>query len=160
LPQMGATDSETSQKISEFFQSYRRAIEALYAPTIAEHFAYPCQITSDQGEIDLTSVTDEAEWTAQIEGLLDNYRAIGVYSAHILKLNVVELSPRLVQAQVGWALHDSDGRLLYEFTVLYTLAQIGDTLKITAIAHDEVPRLLKAMKQGKSTSHHPRICNG
>ncbi|MBC7809780.1 MAG: hypothetical protein H7175_01465 [Burkholderiales bacterium] len=150
----------TNVSVKAFFESYRGAIEGGDAPTLAGMFAYPCHITSDQGEIDLTSVADEHEWHTQIEGLLDNYRAIDVYSAHILKLNVVELSPRLVQAQVRWALYDSDGRQLYEFGALYTLAQIDAALKITAIAHDELPLLLKAVKQGKSKSRRPRICNG
>lgn len=55
------------------------------------------------------------------------------------------LSDRLVQATVRWALEDAGGRLLYRFDAIYTLARIDGTLRITAIAHNELPGYREAL---------------
>ncbi len=132
--------SVTSPSVTAFFESYRLAFERLDAPAIAEHFAYPSHITSDTGQIVLIPIAAQPEWTAQIAHLLDMYRAIGFRSARILNLAPTALSPRLVQARVHWALDDGGGCPLYDFQALYTLATISDTLRITAISHNELVR--------------------
>lgn len=132
------TVRETAPSVTAFFESYRLAFEHLDALAIAEHFVYPSHITSDTGQIVLIPIAAQPVWTAQIEQLLGMYRAIGFSSARVLNLAPTELSPRLVQALVHWALYDSGGRLLYDFQALYTLAKINDTLHISAIAHTEV----------------------
>ncbi len=78
------------------------------------------------------------------------YRAIGFGSARVLRLAPVELSPRLVQVMVHWALHDGIGRILYDFQALYTLVRIGDTLRIAAIAHNEIPRYRECLARLRS----------
>jgi hypothetical protein len=137
--------SETSPSVTAFFESYRLAFERLDAPAIAEHFAYPSHITSDIGQIVLISSVAQTEWIAQIEQLQGMYRAIGFRSARVLNLALTELSARLVQALVHWALYDGGKRLLYDFQALYTLAQINDTLRISAIAHNEMVRYREAV---------------
>jgi hypothetical protein len=134
------TMSEPASSVTGLFESYRLAFERLDAPAIAEHFAYPCHITSDTGQIVLIPVAAQPEWTAQIEQLLDMYRAIGFRSASVLNLTLTELSPRLVQALVHWALFGDDAVLLYDFQALYTLATINTTLRISTIAHNELVR--------------------
>ncbi len=133
--------SETAQSVTEFFESYRAAFERSDSAAIADLFAYPCHIASDQGEIDLISVATRQEWIGQIERLLGGYRTIGVASARILELTTSELSPRLVQAILHWGLHDKAGGILYDFRAIYTLAAIDGALRITAIAHNEIPQL-------------------
>lgn len=134
--------SETIHAVDAFFESYRMAFERLDAPAIADHFAYPSHITSDMGAGDtvLIPVAAKQEWIGQIERLLAMYRAIGFRSARVLNLTPTELSPHLVQAMVHWALHDGEGRPLYSFQAIYTLATINDTLRITAISHNEIPQ--------------------
>lgn len=61
-------------------------------------------------------------------------------SARILNLVPTALSPRLVQVPVHWELLDPAGERLYDFQALYTLAEIEDALRITAIAHNEIRR--------------------
>ena len=69
------------------------------------------------------------------------YRAIGVRSAEVRELRVTELTPRLAQAAVRWGLIDGEGGRLYDFDAAYTLADLGQGMRITAIAHNETPRL-------------------
>jgi hypothetical protein len=141
---------ETAQRVHTFFESYRVAFERQDAPAIAEHFAYPSHLTSDAREIDLMAVAAKPDWIGQVERLLAMYRAIGVGSAHVLELASTELSPRLVQAVVHWALHDVSGGRLYDFQAMYTLAMIDDALRITAIAHNEIPRYRECLARLKS----------
>ncbi len=132
--------SETTPDVSAFFESYRAAFEHFDAPAVAGHFAYPNHVTSDGGEIVLSSITSKQEWIGTIERLLDMYRAIGVSSARVLDLAETALSPRLVHAIVHWELHDAAGQLLYDFEAAYTLAAIDGEWRIAAIAHNEIPR--------------------
>lgn len=139
------TSADSTQGIAAFFDSYRRAFERFDASAIASHFALPAHITADADEIDLTAISDERAWIGQIEEFLDLYRRIQAASAQVLNLAVTELSPRLFQAVVRWALTDRAGHRLYDFQAAYTLARIAARLRITAIAHNEMPRYLQCV---------------
>jgi hypothetical protein len=127
--------------IQAFLDSYQRAFEAFDAVAIVDQFCYPCQITSDAGEITVTIVPTREAWIPQIERLVGTYRAIGVHAAEQVELRLNELTPRLAQAAVRWRLVDRDGRQLYEFDASYTLADFGHGFRIGAIAHNEAPQL-------------------
>jgi hypothetical protein len=139
-----------SERVVAFFESYRAAFERLDADAIADYFAYPSHMTSDAGEIELTPILARGEWRGQIEQLVGMYRAIGVSSARILRLTSTDLSPRVVQAMVHWALRDGLGADLYDFHALYTLVEIDGALQIGAIAHDEIPRSQEFMALRRS----------
>jgi hypothetical protein len=141
---------ETTRIMNAFFESYRKSFEESDAAAIADHFAYPSHITSDAGDIVLTPIPGRQEWIAQLEQLLGAYRTIGVASARILDLQATELSPRLVQANVHWTLHDRAGRDLYDFDALYTLARIDGNLRIAAISHNETSRLRACLAKAKT----------
>ena len=68
------------------------------------------------------------------------YHAIGVDTARVLDLTLTEISSRLVQAHVHWALHTAAGERLYDFDAIYTVAQTGGAFHIIAIAHNEMPQ--------------------
>lgn len=144
------TVSETEQSVNTFFESYRLAFERLDASAIAEHFAYPSHITSDAREIGLISIASQQGWIGEIERLLGMYRAIGFGSARILNLIPTALSPRLAQVRVHWALSDGAGQHLYDFQALYTLAEIDKAFRITAIAHNEIPRYREYLARRQS----------
>ncbi len=60
------TMSHTVASLSEagvqrFFTSYRAAFEQSDAAAIAGHFAYPCHITSDAGEIVLMPIAEQRD---------------------------------------------------------------------------------------------------
>jgi len=132
---------DTRPEILAFFESYAVAFESLDAAIIAAHFAYPAHITSDAGTVTLMTVADKAAWAASLTQLLQMYRAVGVSKAHLVSITTTEISPRLVHAAVRWALADASGQPLYEFDALYTLAESEGTLRISTIAHNEVPQL-------------------
>ena len=135
---MPTTDLQTS--VRAFFDSYRAAFERQDAAAIADHFAYPAHVTSDTGEIVLVPITNRPEWISKVEQLLGMYRAIGVGSAHVLDLMLTEISPRLLQAKINWALQTAAGEPLYDFEAIYTLAHTAGAFHIAAIAHNELPQ--------------------
>ncbi len=144
------TVSETGQSVNTFFESYRLAFERLDASVIAEHFAYPSHITSDEREIGLIAITSQQDWIGEVERLLGMYRAIGFGSARILNLIPTTLSTRLVQVRVHWELFDGTGQHLYDFQAVYTLADIDKAFRITAIAHNEIPRYREYLARRQS----------
>jgi hypothetical protein len=54
--------------------------------TIVDIFSYPCQITSDAGEITVTTVGTREAWVPQIQRLVATHREIGVHTAEALEL--------------------------------------------------------------------------
>jgi len=140
----------SNTNVEVFFESYRAAFERLDPAAIADHFAYPAHVTSDGKEIGLIAVRSKREWAAQLERLLEMYRAIGFRSARVHELKVTEMSPRLILANLRWELRDAADGLLYEFQAVYTLADVGAGFRITAIAHDEMPRYREALARRTS----------
>ena len=132
--------SEAAPMVNAFFQSYRLAFEQRDAPAIAGHFAYPGHMASDMGHIVLGFIDDKENWTGRIQQLLEMYRAIDVASARVVDMTMMHVSPLLLQARVHWELDDSHGRVLYDFLATYTLVTVEDTLRIAAIAHNEIPQ--------------------
>jgi hypothetical protein len=116
-------------------------------PAIADLFSYPSQLASDADELVVTTVATREEWIPQLERLVAAYRALGVRAAEVLGLHVMEFAPRLAQATVHWGLVDAQGRRIYDFEASYTLADLGEGMRITAIAHNETPRLRASLER-------------
>jgi len=131
--------------VQEFLDAYRAAFEAFDVTAVAGFFAFPCQVTSEAAEVTITAVPTLDAWTPQIERIIDAYRALGVATAVMGPLQVLGVTPRLAQAAVRWRLRDADGGTIYEFDASYSLADLGDGFRITAIAHNESPRLRAAL---------------
>jgi hypothetical protein len=132
-----------------FMENYRVVFERLSAPEIAELFAFPVHVSGDHGAgVTLGVGASKAQWLEQLEVLLAGYRKIGVATAQARSLESTAVSPNLFQAHVRWALADAAGRPLYEFSAAYTLARVGDHLRVVAIAHDELPKLRSALSKG------------
>jgi hypothetical protein len=132
--------TDERSKVDDFLD-YRAAFAAFDVPAIADLFSYPCQITSDREEIAVTTVATREAWVPQLERLVAAYRAVGIRFAEVLELQVIELTPRLAQATVHWRLGDAQGRPIYDFDASYTLADLDESMRITAIAHNETARL-------------------
>lgn len=60
---------------------------------------------------------------------------------------MIELTSRLAQVTVRWAVADGKGRSVYDFEASYSLADHGNGMRITAIAHNEMPRLRAAIEE-------------
>jgi hypothetical protein len=133
------TPTDLPVSINAFFDSYRTAFEQRNAAAIADHFAYPGLVISDADGITLAPIPNRQEWMGRLEQLLGMYRVIEVATAQILDLKVIEISPRLVIVHVHWDLRTAADASLYDFTAIYTLAQLEGAFHITALAHDEMP---------------------
>ena len=139
-----------AQMAAEFFESYRAAFARGDVAAIIDHFAFPCHITSEAREVTLTSITGREEGSCMVEQLLAMYREVDVATARVLKLDAIEVSPRLLLALVHWSLDDATGARVYAFQASYTLAGFDEVLRITAIAHNEVLRYRECLAQIKS----------
>jgi hypothetical protein len=128
------------REAKRFFESYRAAFARRDAEAIADYFAYPAHVASDASQVMLSPVSSRREWAGQVQKLLQMYQQIDFQAARVLALSVKELSPRLMQACVHWALDDSHGSLLYEFDSIYTLGCFGGAWKIVAMSHNELTR--------------------
>lgn len=140
---------------ARFLDGYAAAFVRFDAPTVADLFSYPCQLTADDGEIAVTAVSTREAWLPQVERLLAAYRRLGVASATVVDLRLQELTPRLSQAAVRWRLADAADGLVYEFDASYTLGEFGDAIRITAIAHSETAQLRAAMGATRSGRASP-----
>ena len=136
----------------DFIRAYREAFEAFDASAVADLFTYPCQLTGDDTQITVNTIASREMWLPTIERIVTAYRAAGLQRAEVLELRAHDLTPRLIQTLVRWRLVDGAERQLYDFEAAYTLADRGDGLRITAIAHNETPRLRALAEQGKQGS--------
>jgi hypothetical protein len=139
------TSNETVPAVRALLESYRDAFERLDAAAIADHFAYPSHITGDADEIALMQLSNRQECMAAVERVVAMHRQLEAPSGSIRNLSIVELSPRLTQAYLTMEVHDRAGGMLYDFEAVYTLAETRAGWRIAAIAHNQIPRLLKCL---------------
>ena len=132
-------------QVEAFLEAYRAGFEALEVEALVDPFSYPCVVTTDATAVAVTIVPSREAWIPQLERLVDAYRALAVRSPEVVILQVSELTPRLAQATVRWTLVDATGARIYDFDASYTLADLGDGMRITAIAHNEAALLRAAV---------------
>ncbi len=137
--------NELEPEIGRFFQSYTQAFERSDAAALAGHFIYPCQIVGENTPLTVGVMNAAPDYVAVISRFLELYRKAGVVTGRILDFSLTELSPRLVSARLHWQIANEAGAQLYEFAAIYTLAKGDDGWRITAIAHNELPRLQKLL---------------
>ena len=136
-------------RVDEFVNAYRAAFEAFDAEGIADLFAYPCQVTASGARAEVTAVASREVWLSQLKRLAGAYRAIGVRTAQVAARRTIALAPDLLEAAVHWELADGDGSSIYAFDATYTLADLGEGLRITAIAHNETTQLRARLAAGR-----------
>ena len=139
------TSNETAVAVRAMLESYRDAFERLVAAAIADHFAYPSHIAGDADEVALIQLSNRQDCLAAVEKVLAMHRQLEAPSGSIRNLSIVELSPRLTQAYLTMEVHDRAGGMLYDFEAAYTLAETRAGWRIAAIAHNQIPRLLKCL---------------
>jgi hypothetical protein len=148
-PPPGARDAMTAAEA--FLDDYRKAFALRDAEALVERFAFPLQTVSVTEREAAVAVSTRDEWRRVIDRLLEAYAALGAADAAALEIDVAEPLPRVASVRVRWKLRRSDGSAIYDFTALYSLAQIGGRMRIVAIAHDEASRLQEALR-----GHRPR----
>jgi hypothetical protein len=143
---------ELNEEVSAFFQSYQAAFEAMDVDAIADCVAYPSHIVSDAEEVVLIPMTNRQECLAAMNTVIVVHRKLGAATGRIHDLSVREFSPRLVQASLRMEVLDGTSGFLYDFLATYTLAKFSGAWRIVAMAHNQIPRLLRCVSQ-----HQPDI---
>lgn len=139
------------EAVEAFIDGYRQTFEGFDVQAIAGHFAFPLHVTGEAHDVSLAVVPDAAHWTPAIERIVGAYRTLGVSQAKVRSLDVALVTARIAQANVHWDLRRADGQSVYDFHSSYTVAATPDGLRITAIAHDEGPRMASAMAKHHGT---------
>lgn len=139
--------NELTEEVRAFFQSYRTAFEALDVEAIADCVAYPSHIVSDGEEVVLIPMTNRQECLAAMDSVVVLHRELGAPAGRIHDLSITEFSPRLVQASLRMEVLDGTSSFLYDFQATYTLANFSGAWRIVAIAHNQIPRLLRCVSQ-------------
>ena len=137
--------SKITADVRAFFTSYCTAFIRQDASAIIKLYADTVHVSSDTGDDVSVRVVTAAEWRQTIDRLLQMYRAIDFGSAEALALANDQMSSRLVQARVRWALYDKAVKPLYEFDAMYTLARHTEVFRITAIANNEIPQYQRCL---------------
>ena len=137
--------SKITADVRAFFTLYCTALIRQDAPALAKHYADLVHVSSDDGRDVRVTLATADELRETIDRLLDMYRAINVGSVEATGLATDQLSPRLVQARLRWALKDKATQPLYEFDAMYTLARHTEQFRITAIAHNETPEYRRCL---------------
>ena len=138
--------------VERFIDDYRRAFERFDVARVAGYFAFPLHVTGDAAEVTVVSIPSLEAWLPQIERIVGAYRMLGVASADARDVRVVTVTSRISQVTVNWVLLDGEGGVVYDFHASYTLADLGAGLRITAIAHDESPRMMEALARLQAAS--------
>ena len=79
--------------------------------------------------------------------VVELHRQLGARSGRIHDLAILELSPRLAQASLRMDVRDGASSHLYDFQASYSLARLSRAWRIVAIAHNQIPRLLRCIAQ-------------
>lgn len=132
--------------IETFFAEYRIAFASFDRTAIAQRYTFPAHVVSATNEGPSISVfADENEFLGTLDMLLDAYRSLGVSDGVPLDFTATALSPQVYSVRVHWQLRREDASTVYEFTAIYTVAEVNGELRIAALAQDEIPNLLAAM---------------
>ncbi len=133
-----------------FLDEYRTTFERFDVAAVAAFVAFPLQVTGDAADVTVVSVPTVEAWLPQIERIVGAYRLLGVATADARDVRVVAVTARIAQATVNWVLRDGEGGVVYDFHASYTLADLGAGHRITAIAHDESPKLMAAVARHRA----------
>lgn len=135
----------TSGDLQTFFDEYRATFASFDLAALAKLFAFPLHVVSATGGEPSISVSDEAGWPGVLEALFGAYQALGVVDADPLAFEVAEVAGDVGSVHVHWQLRRDDGSPVYDFTAIYTVVLLEGGYRVSAIAHDELPKLAAAM---------------
>lgn len=130
----------------QLMEQYRAAFMRADVRALVDCFTFPLQVvTVTDGEAS-PSVADGEEWPGVIDSLLGAYKRLGVTDCVPLATEIIEPIDAVAVVRVNWALLREDSEPVYDFTAVYTLAQVAGRLRIVALAHDELPKMRAALQ--------------
>ena len=142
--------NELAEDVKALFQTYCAAFQALDLEAIADCVAYPSHIVSDGDEVSLIAIANRQQCLVTMSRVVELHRQLGAPSGRIHDLSITELSPRLAQASLTMEVLDRASNHLYDFQATYSLARFSGEWRIVAIAHNQIPRLLRCAAQRQS----------
>jgi len=136
---------ETITGVGRFLQAYRAAFQRYDADAVLGHYLFPGHVVSDAETVALMPLAAAADLRAGVERILSWHRRLGVGASHLLRSDLVELSPRLAFLDLEVELQGADGSGLYDYRGVYTMVQADGVWRIAALTHNQVPRLLACL---------------
>ena len=130
----------------DFMDKYRTAFKQADLSALVDCFAFPLQVVSVADGEASSSVASVDEWPAVLERLLGAYKRLGVTDCVPAAVEITEPMDAVAVMRVHWALQRADREPVYDFTAVYTLALATGRLRIVALAHDELPKMRKALQ--------------
>jgi hypothetical protein len=130
----------------DFMDEYRTAFKQADLSALVDCFAFPLQVVSVANGEASSSVASVDEWPAVLERLLRAYKRLGVTDCVPAAVEITEPMDAVAVMRVHWALQRADREPVYDFTAVYTLALATGRLRIVALAHDELPKMRKALQ--------------
>ncbi len=125
----------------QVLEEYRNAFRRGDLNALVSCFGFPLQVASVTGDEVSVTVAGSEDWPGVLQGVLDLYRRLDVAEAVMLAVEISQPLDPVAMIRVHWQLERLDGTSVYDFTAVYTLAQVAGSLKIIAIAHDELSRM-------------------
>ena len=125
----------------QVLEEYRNAFRRGDLNALMNCFGFPLQVASVTGDEVSVTVAGSEDWPGVLQGVLDLYRRLEVAEAVMLAVEISQPLDPVAIIRVHWQLERVDGTSVYDFTAVYTLAQVAGSLKIIAIAHDERSRM-------------------
>lgn len=105
-------------RVSQFFESYTRAIENFDTKLMSQHFMLPAMMLSDD------SCTTFSE-SSTLEGLFNQgvafYKQYGILHARPEIWSKKQLSKRIAKVKINWQYYDADNKPLYNCDDHYLL---------------------------------------
>lgn len=115
-------------QVSEFFDSYARALESFDTKAMAQHYVLPCLFMSDES----STVFTEA---SKLEGLFNQgtgfYKQFGIAHARPEVWSKRAWTDKIIKCKVNWQYFDADNQPIYDCDYQYILkVDKQDRLKI------------------------------
>jgi hypothetical protein len=140
--------TDLEEALDAYFAAYRRDdIEA-----ILDWFALPCHFVSDADPVALMPLATREAARPGVERVLSWHRAIGATQRRVVKQSIIELSPQLSCVNIKVDLEDAAGAKLYDFEGVYTFVRSGESWRVAAITHNQIPRLLSCVRAREATA--------
>src|SRR3979411_1886392 len=89
-----------SEQVKAFLEAYASAFQRLDKDAVADRYAYPAHVVTYNGGVRLLAVPTRDAWTAVIERILQMYGAMGVRTAAMVDLRVIDISPTVAQGRL------------------------------------------------------------
>jgi hypothetical protein len=134
----------------QVMEEYRSAFLRADLDALAKRFGFPLQVVSVTGDQVSITIAGSQDWPDVLKGLLETYRRLEVAEAVLLAVESFQPMDAVANIRVHWQLQRVDGAKVYDFTAVYTLARVDGSLKIIAIAHDELSKIRAAGLDARS----------